>query len=92
MAYCSDHHLIVSGGFCYDLIISNPYISSPISRLSGHSAPIIGVEHIVGTSQASSILLMHYLQKLVESTRPDAALKCNNEGCMRDMASSFRVG
>eukprot|EP00903_Cladosiphon_okamuranus_P013183 g12296.t1 len=51
MAYCPDHRLLVSGGFSYDLVINNPYLSSPISRLRGHCSSIVGVEHIVGTSQ-----------------------------------------
>lgn len=55
MAYCPDHRLIVSGGFCYDLVISHPYVSNPVSRLYGHSAPIVGVEHVAGTSQASAM-------------------------------------
>lgn len=53
MTYCPEYRLIVSGGFCYNLAVNNPYVSSPISRLRGHSAPIVGVEHLVGTSQAS---------------------------------------
>ncbi|CAM9181074.1 unnamed protein product [Ascophyllum nodosum] len=54
MAYCPDHQLIVSGGFCFDLVVNNPSVSTPISYLRGHSAPIVGVEHILGTSQASN--------------------------------------
>ncbi|CAM9409360.1 unnamed protein product [Scytosiphon promiscuus] len=55
LAYCPDHSLIVSGGFSYDLVINNPYVSNPVSRLQGHCSPIAGVEHITGTSQASLI-------------------------------------
>ncbi|CAN0050569.1 unnamed protein product [Ectocarpus sp. 12 AP-2014] len=51
MAYCPDQRLIVSGGFSYDLVVNNPYLSSPISRLRGHCSSIVGVEHITGTSQ-----------------------------------------
>ncbi|CAM9110180.1 unnamed protein product, partial [Hapterophycus canaliculatus] len=51
MAYCPDHSLIVSGGFSYDLVINNPYVANPVSRLQGHCSPIAGVEHITGTSQ-----------------------------------------
>ncbi|CAM9771885.1 unnamed protein product [Ectocarpus sp. 4 AP-2014] len=55
MAYCPDHRLIVSGGFSYDLVVNNPYVPSPISRLRGHCSSIVGVEHVTGTSQASLI-------------------------------------
>ncbi|CAN0530705.1 unnamed protein product, partial [Ectocarpus sp. 12 AP-2014] len=51
MAYCPDQRLIVSGGFSYDLVVNNPYVPSPISRLRGHCSSIVGVEHITGTSQ-----------------------------------------
>ena len=51
MAYCPDHRLLVSGGFSYDLVINNPYVSNPISRLRGHCSSIVGVEHVMGTSQ-----------------------------------------
>lgn len=53
MAYCPDHRLIVSGGFSFDLVINNQYDSTPISRLHGHTAPIVGVDHLKGTCQAS---------------------------------------
>ncbi|CAN0265919.1 unnamed protein product [Ectocarpus sp. 12 AP-2014] len=55
MAYCPDQRLIVSGGFSYDLVVNNPYVPSPISRLRGHCSSIVGVEHITGTSQASGM-------------------------------------
>lgn len=53
LAYCPDHSLIVSGGFSYDLVINNPYVPNPVSRLQGHCSPIAGVEHVMGTSQVS---------------------------------------
>lgn len=55
MAYSPEHRLLVSGGFSYDLVINNPYVSSPISRLRGHCSSIVGVEHVMGTSQVRSV-------------------------------------
>lgn len=63
MAYCSDHRLIVSGGFSFDLVISNQYESTPISRLHGHTASIVGVDHLKGTHQASYMYWSYLFQR-----------------------------
>lgn len=55
MAYYPDHRLLVSGGFSYELVVNNPYVSRPISSLRGHLSSIVGVEHVTGTSQASKM-------------------------------------
>jgi hypothetical protein len=40
--------LIASGGFAFDVVLSNPYVQQPISKLHGHTAPIVGVQIVAG--------------------------------------------
>jgi hypothetical protein len=40
--------LIASGGFAFDIVLSNPYVPQPISKLHGHTAPIVGVQIVPG--------------------------------------------
>ncbi|CAM9440600.1 unnamed protein product, partial [Discosporangium mesarthrocarpum] len=56
MAYCPEYRLVVSGGFCYDILVSNPYVSKPINRLHGHCAPIVGVEIPPNSPQAGRLI------------------------------------
>ncbi|CAM9999174.1 unnamed protein product, partial [Phaeothamnion confervicola] len=49
MSYHSDLRLLVTAGFGFPLLVSNPYVSRPISRLSGHAAPNAGVSVIAGS-------------------------------------------
>jgi hypothetical protein len=42
------HRLIASGGFAFDVVLSNPYVQQPISKLHGHTAPIVGVQIVPG--------------------------------------------
>ena len=49
LAYSSEHHFLVSGGFEHELIVWNPYVQQLIVRLPGHVDSICGVEAVPHT-------------------------------------------
>lgn len=38
--------LLISGGFDHEIFVWNPYIDSPVHKLSGHAAPIVGLSFV----------------------------------------------
>lgn len=49
MAYTSEYRFLVSGGFDFDIIVWNPYVTELILRLSGHTSAIRGLAIPAGT-------------------------------------------
>ena len=44
LSYSAAYNLLISCAFDFEVMVWNPYVSVPIARLTGHEAPLVGVE------------------------------------------------